>query len=143
MTTRPHTWAGLGGSSLGGAPLGGGEYTPTDLFSVVNEEMPSDADYIQSVVNPTHAPFELKLGNMVDPGIHTNHKLTIRLRKSLASGNHSAKIQLFDGSTLITEFIELNLTEHFTNKEFSLSEVEASNITNYNNLRVRIIANPV
>lgn len=51
----------------------------TDLYASLDEATASDADYIQSSVNPSSDVAEVALSDVADPGVHTGHIIRFRV----------------------------------------------------------------
>jgi len=81
--------------------------------------------------------YEAALSILTDPLDDTGHKLSIRARKANAIDSGTLRVWLMQGTTEITS-VDITLTDSFVTTEHTLSEVEASNITVYGGLSVRL-----
>lgn len=102
-----------------------GAFTPDDDTSAVRSpESPQPAD-----------TFEVKLDPFcMDPLSSIDHKIKIRVR-----GGTDVKIQLFEGATLRAESGVFSPTNSYQTFEYTLSNVEADSITDYSDLRIRVV----
>jgi len=114
-----------------------GGWTTEPLWSKVDEEPYSDADYVQALQNAVNLAFTVALGSPNDPNVHTGHTLRIRAKCNVA---RAFKFELLQTSTVIHDSGSTNLTTSFAEYSFTLTEGEAANITNYAALRVRVTA---
>ena len=107
-----------------------------------------DSDYIYGTNNSTDV-YECSLDNVTDPNVHTGH--IVRWRQAQADsdagtpapssgGNNSTlDVLLIQGTTIIGGSTAISANEgSFAAGSFTLSAAEASNITDYTDLRVRI-----
>ncbi len=108
------------------------------LFDELDEAVPDDFTTAVSLIqNPVPADtFEVSLQNQTDPGIPGNHKIVIR-----AKGNGTTKFHalLLEGAVTRATTPDFILTEQFKTFTHTITNAEADSITDYNNLRVRII----
>lgn len=118
-----------------------GTWTTTDLFPKLHEFPADDTDFITSADNTAEDMCEIALSTVTDPGIHTEHVVYARFRKE-ASGGHNVGYQvwLYQGSTAIASNINTAFTDlSFVTVSNTLSATEAGNITDYSDLRVRLV----
>lgn len=96
---------------------------------------------IRSIVPPlTSDTFEVKLQNdCFDPLASDTHVIRWTAR---GKGNQ-VKVQLFQGVTLIAESPTVVLTEFFVDRTYTLSAGEADSITDYSDLRIRVVPSVV
>ncbi len=113
----------------------------TNLFDELDEDFADDdVSAVRGKQNADVADtFEVKLVPCLDPSISTGHKIRIRARGI----RDQIKIQLFQGVTLIAESGDFTLTGAFTTFEYTLSGGEADSITDYNDLRIRVVPSVV
>jgi len=128
--------------------ISSGTWTPVPggtLSSTIDEEFANDADYNQSANNPSNDEFEVSLENVVDPQIHTGHVVNYRYGKSSSAGKQiDITVSLRQGtSTQIASQTHVDVGAGFTAGSLTLSTIEASNITDYSDLRIRVVANSV
>lgn len=111
----------------------------TDLYAMLDESYPSDADYIRSASNPTADLCEVRLATLNDPLVGTGHKVKYRVDRE---GDATTQIvfYLMEGATQRATWTVVNAPGDPTDGEYALSEAEANAISDYSNLRVRIEA---
>lgn len=123
----------------------------TNIFQSIDETSPSDADYIQSALAPSSAPYVTKLSNLEDPLSSSNHVVRYRYAKSAAGGAQiNLTVQLRQGyvnegtpGTQIAEWTHTDIAETFTTAAQTLSGAEADAITDYTSLYLRFVATQV
>lgn len=113
----------------------------TELWDELDEVFPDeDASAVRGKQNADVADtFEVKLENCADPESDTGHTIRIRAR----GVRDQVKVQLYQGVTLIAESGNFALTGEFVTYEYTLSGGEADAITNYNDLRIRVVPSVV
>ena len=116
----------------------GGAWTTAPLYAKIDEEPYDDGDYVISPKTAANKSFTVGLGNPVDFGIHTDHTLRIRAKATLAGA--TLKFELLQGTTVIHDSGNQTLGVAFEEFNFTLSEGEAAEITDYTALRVRVTA---
>jgi len=111
----------------------------TELWDELNEITPDDdGSAVLSLINPTSADtFEVKLQSTGEPPTDFNHKIKFRVRSN--SGGGQIKAQLYQGTTLIAESPFETLTSSYQTFEYTLSGGEAGAITDYTDLRIRMV----
>ena len=114
-----------------------GVWTIEPLWSKVDEQPYSDADYVQAPQNAVNLAFTVGLGAPLDPANHTGHTLRIRAKCNVA---RAFKFELLQTSTVIHDSGSTNLMTSFAEYSFTLTEGEAASITDYTALRVRVTA---
>lgn len=120
-----------------GSDVSTGAWAATPLYEKIDEATCSDADYVQSANNPSSDTFECGLSSVSDPGVHTGHVLRCRV---VGSGTGTIDFGLYQGSTAIATYGATAWPASFTTWTLNLSEAQAGNITDYADLRVRVIA---
>jgi len=116
-----------------------GAWTTEPLWQKIDEEPYDDGDYVISPKTASGKAFTVGLSSVTDPEIHTGHTLRIRARVSAVSG--TIKFELLQGAVVIKDSGDIALdSSAFQEHSFTLSEIEAENITDYTALRVRITA---
>lgn len=121
----------------------------TGIYQSIDEVTPNDTDYITSEFDPSSSPYVTKLTAVTDPNVHTGHTVRYRARKNPSTGAQiDLVVELREGyvseasqGTLIASDTQLNLPSSFTTYSFTLSGVEAGNITDYTDLFLRFVAN--
>jgi hypothetical protein len=114
-------------------------WTPTPVAERLREPTPDETTYVTSS-NPTGDTFEVQFPPLAWPWPGA-HKLTVFLRKTDA-GNIPVTVALLQGSTLIA-FTTVQPSESFASAVLTLTAAEVGRITDYTNLRLRVIAGGV
>lgn len=114
-----------------------------NMVTAMDENQPGNdaTDYIWGCsVNVMEAHLE----DASDPGVNTDHTVYYQLRTSSNTGGTDYDFELRQGTTIIESWT-LNHTTYNTWQSLShtISEANAANITNYNDLRIRITADRV
>jgi hypothetical protein len=121
----------------------------TALAAAIDEGSASDADYIQSPVDPTNSGCRVKLASGTDPLSSTGHVIHWRIRKDTALGaTLNMTIKLYQGGgnvqgagTLIASFDRNNVDgSGWTTYDETLSGAQADSITNYADLYLEFYA---
>lgn len=107
--------------------------------SQIDEAVLDTADYVESPVNPTSSVFETKLGPLSDPGVDTGFVITVVL-EAVGAATSTAVVGLYQTTTLIASFTQSPVASTPTVYNFSLSALQASAITNFSDLRIRVTA---
>jgi hypothetical protein len=115
-----------------------------NLFGTVDEAVTDDADYLSSAEGPQDSPVVLRLSDLAVPSVRTGHTLTVRARG--VNGLPTVTIQLRQGyvseasqGTLIASTTP-TVTSSFANYTLNLTTPEATAISDYTALFVRIVA---
>lgn len=104
-----------------------------DLWDTVNEVTADDSDYI---IKPFNQELELGLEDANDPGVDTGHVIRIRWRFQSGIPN-DFQVRLMDGATVIQTSTVAGTTT-FGTDEVNISPTNATNITDYTDLRVNV-----
>lgn len=112
----------------------------TDIYATIDETTASDSDYVQTPNNPSTNIYKLKLTSGSDPGVDTGHVISYRYRKPEAAGTVNLKVRLVEGTTTRKEWTHSNIGTSWTTQVQTLSEAEASAITDYTNLYLELEA---
>lgn len=102
----------------------------TERYTHIDEETPSDADYISGYM--TAQVVGLSPGR--DPGVDTGMSIVARVK-----GQYNGEfmiVKLLQGSTEIVTVSSINLTTSFVTKTWSMPEANVANITNFRDLRL-------
>lgn len=116
-----------------------GVWTPTPLYQQIDEITPNDGDSINAGKNATGATFEVLLTSGNDPNLNTGH--IIRIRVSDDKNNATSDVYLYQGTTLIATIPTVSHTTTYTTHTYTLTGTEADSITDYTNLRLRVVSN--
>lgn len=105
----------------------------TALYSMIDEETPSDIDYIFATTKG--ASYQAKLQPVEDPSTTTDQIVKYRVRSYY---NNNIIVTLKQGSTVIATRTHTNVPNEWTTYSMILSEYEINAITDYTDLRVII-----
>jgi hypothetical protein len=108
--------------------------TGSDLFAMLDEETPVDADYIQTTSAST---CEIGLSNATDPGTSSGQVLRYRAKSDDAS---TLIAKLMEGATTIASRTHTNVPNTWTEYTMTLTGGECDAITDYADLRVKLEA---
>jgi hypothetical protein len=114
----------------------------TSLYAAIDEALADDADYIKSTMLASGASdtCEVLLGSLTAPDVDTNHTVRYRYR-SQGAATMNLTVSLRQGaSTEIAAWTHNGVGSSFVNAAQSLTELQASNITDYSDLRLRFVA---
>jgi len=114
-----------------------GAWTTEPLYEKIDEEPFDDGDFVESPKSATGDSFTIGLSTVTDPGVHTNHVVRIRAKTGVSG---TFKYELMQGAVIIKGSGDVVLTTAFAEYNMTLSEGEASNITDYPALWVRVTA---
>lgn len=109
----------------------------TNLYENVNEVSASDSDYNTSSTD--EAILEFNLTSVTDPENHASHVVRWRWQVSGGGGpKESGSVFLYEGGTLrATCADQATLPDSWTSDSYTLTTGEASNISDYSDLRIR------
>jgi len=112
--------------------------TGANLWSVLDETVQDNADYIYSPNNPTTQAFEVALGTLGDPAVGTGHVVYVGLH---AVGQDTTfSLSLMQGAAEIDAWDEVVTAGAIVTRGHTLGATEANSITDYSDLRVRGVA---
>jgi len=111
-----------------------GSWTTTPLYQKIDEVTPSDSDFIS--YENANTTCEVGLSDVTDPQDHTNHVIKIRARKA---GNAGITVYLYEEGMQEICSWSPTLTTSFAEYSRTLSEFEASMISEYGALSIRIV----
>ena len=111
-------------------------WSVTPLWSKIDEVTPDDGDLITtSGFDGEFGLCELGLTDVTEPDSDSGHTIRVRAKKTEVGGTSAAfRIRLLQGVTLIKSFTP-SVTTSFSTFSLTLTEAEASNITDYTDLR--------
>lgn len=116
----------------------------TELFSSIDEATPDDLDFITSrTIGAGEEDFcELALQDLPNPVVDFGHRIGIRYRKRVVAGTIPANliVELRQGATVIHTQTYSNVDTAWTQVEYEIPVAAAANITNYDDLRLRLRA---
>lgn len=107
------------------------------LYTSIDEvSSDSDSSYILASTNTTA---EVSLGALSDPGIHTGHEIHFWFRATGSGAPERIAVDLVQGTSVIeSSGTYTNRSGTYLETTFTIAEVNAANITDYTNLRIRI-----
>jgi len=108
--------------------------TGSDLFAMLDEETPADADYIHTASAST---CEIGLSDATDPGTSSGQVLRYRARSDDAS---TLIAKLMEGATTIASRTHASVPNTWTEYTMTLTGGECDAITDYADLRVKLEA---
>lgn len=116
----------------------------TNLYQMIDEQIPDDADYIKSsnIESGQDDTTKFGLASRTDPQTPDNHTVSARLRKTPVSGSLTTNcvVSLYQGVTLIAEWTESNVGTDWVTVEHTLTAGQANSITDYSALRLHFKA---
>lgn len=107
--------------------------TGSDLYAMLDEVSPNDADYISAA--SAGSVCRLGLGAVADPGTSSGQVVSYRASSSTGNG---LKVELMQGGTVIATWNHATLPATDTTYQQSLSAAECDAITDYTALSVRL-----
>jgi hypothetical protein len=113
------------------------------LYPNVNEVSPDDATLIRSGAMPSNDTCELGLDPLGEPEVDTGHIVRYRHKESGAATTLDLTVSLYQEATLIASWTTAKVGTSYVTTTQNLSEAEAGAITDYADLRLRLMANQV
>jgi len=116
----------------------------TNGFAQIDEVTASDADFAYGS-NGGGNTLEVGLSSVTDPQVSSGHTIRYRVAKVdggvlSSSGNSvTATVSLYQGGTPIASDTDRTVNATWTEYSFTLSAGQANSITNYSDLRIRIV----
>ncbi|MBA7465175.1 hypothetical protein ES707_00337 [subsurface metagenome] len=111
-----------------------GGWATAPLWEKLDEEPFDDADYIESPKSATGASFTIGLSGVIDPEVHTDHIIRIRVKTGVSG---TFRYELMQGAVVIKDSGDVVLSTVETEYNMMLSEAEAGNISDYEALSLR------
>ena len=118
-----------------------GGWTVIPLWDKLDEAAPDDAaSEVSSSSDPIIDAFEVLLSSVIDPASSIGH--IVRYRVAM-TGTKATTVDaaLYQGATMIAADVQQVPTAAYQTFSFTLSGAQADAITNYSDLRVKLIAN--
>jgi hypothetical protein len=116
----------------------------TELFSSIDEADPDDLDFIQSRTLGVGEEdiCEMALQDLPNPAVDYGHRIEIRYRKRNVAGTITANVtvELRQGTTVIDTRTFSDVGTGWTSIQYEIPSLSAANITNYDDLRLRLRA---
>lgn len=114
----------------------------TDLYTMIDEAVADDSDYIESGSAPSDDECIVDISTITDPAVSTGHIVRYRYKKDIAAGaSINLTVGLYQDTTKIAEQSHTGISSNWTAGSFTLSEAETDNITDYSDLKLRFKAN--
>ena len=117
----------------------------TNLYASIDESSASDSDYIKATDEGYGSGSDIVciigLSDINTPDGDADHKIKYRASDDTGSGAMSLKVELLEGSTVRKTNTNRRLTSSLATYTINLTTSEASNISDYTNLRLRFTAN--
>jgi len=119
------------------------------LYDDIDEISTDDNDYIQSSNDPSSDTCEIELSDITDPEVDTGHIIRYRYGTGMSGTGKPSEIdlvvRLMGGSTEIASWTHSNLAGNspFVTSTQTLTQAQASAISDYTNLRVIFTATKV
>ena len=117
----------------------------TNLYASIDESSASDSDYIKATDEGYGSGSDIVciigLSEINTPDGDADHKIKYRASDDTGSGAMSLKVELLEGSTVRKTNTNSSLTSSLATYTINLTTSEASNISDYTNLRLRFTAN--
>ena len=107
-----------------------------NLWDVTSDQ--SDGTYAE-LTTLGSSEFIVTLSGLTDPGVHTGH--VIKMKAAMSSSSQNFTLKLYEGATQRKSASHTVSSPTFTEFTTTLSEAEASAITDYTNLKVGVTAN--
>ncbi len=122
------------------ADISTGSWTTTPLWDKIDEVSADDATtQAQSSNRPSNDTFEVRLSPVTDPLTGSGHIVRIRM---YGTSGHTWSAYLYKGTTLVKTLVSgAAVPSSYTTYSYTLTAQEADSITDYTDLRVRIVAN--
>jgi hypothetical protein len=111
----------------------------TILYTAIDEVAPSDADYIQSALNPVNDICKIKIGT-TESGFLEPFTVSYRFGK-IGAGSGTLTIRLLQGTTQIASWEEASPSETLVTRNRTLTNGEFTSITDFTDLYFEFKAN--
>lgn len=109
----------------------------TDLYTVLDETVPDDADYVMSPFEAGPSMVEFQLSSVPDPEVFEGHKVRYRYKKDPPDTIFRLTVRLVQGTTTIAEWVHEDILHPFILIEQELTPTQADSITDYSDLRLQ------
>ncbi len=126
----------------GGGPLAWGDINGGNnngiLYEEIDEVTANDTDYIDHAIPFAATTYRNNLSDVTDPLTSSGHIIKWRYKKVLSGITVNARLELYQGNTLIVARQFNNIGTTFTQDTYTLSAAEADSIADYSDLKVRV-----
>ena len=114
-----------------------GTWTPVPQWSRLDDN--DDTDYVSATATGTD---EVGLTHIADPGVDTGHVIRFRARATGSGPDEQMQVSLYQGGTLVAQTAVTSITprDSFNTYSYTLTSGEAAAITDYADLRLRLVA---
>lgn len=109
----------------------------TNIWDTLNDN--TTTEYIESL-NGNNTTGEFGLTTITDPVSSIDHNIRFSMQGTGSGGPERLNVQLFQGGTLIAQSGNMTSRGSWTTQLYLLSAAEADAITNYADLRFKIIS---
>lgn len=109
----------------------------TNLFGVLDEVSPDDADFIKSPYGPGADTVEFQLAPGSTPAGNDGHRLVYRYAKDPPAERKQLTVRLLEGAVIIATWTHTDQQHTFIEASQTLTEAQADSINDYTNLRVQ------
>lgn len=114
------------------------------LWSTIDEIIPDESDFMKSPAEPVVPRVaEVSLTDVTPPLVDLYHTVRYRIGAAQLGSKVKLTVVLLQGATEIGSWEHINISTVPETFEQTLTELQASTITNYNDLRLRFIAAPL
>ena len=114
----------------------------TNIYQSIDEEAPSDADYIQSEEFPSTSAYKASMSIADDPAVSGSHYIEYRYQKS-GTAQIDLVVRLKQGGATIATWTHTNIPATWTDASQTLTTSEADSITDYTALDLEFEANQI
>ncbi|WP_141575824.1 hypothetical protein [Actinomadura sp. WMMA1423] len=132
QTARPQSDVTIGGYTA--EPTVG---TGVPLAARIGEAARDDATYLRSPAGPTSAVYEARLNAVEDPGVDTGFSFTVVLSSGGGATSAQCEVALVQGTTVISSTTFTDLPATPTVYTLNVTALEAANINDFGDLRLR------
>ena len=109
-------------------------------WSTIDEVTADDGDYAESGGNPANDILIVGLGDVTDPNQDSDHTLRYRYQNTTTEGIDLV-VKLKQGASTIATFTHTSISDSWTTTSSALTQAQASNISDYTDLRISFDAN--
>lgn len=139
-----NTWNGVGVLPASDISVGNWKTeagATSNLFQSLDETNANDADYIISELAPNQSAVEIKFASATDPAVSDRHYVTYRYGKTVNNGRRVDQVIYFkSGATVIAQWTHTDVPYGITEVTQLLTSTQTDAITDYTDLRLRIVA---
>jgi len=117
----------------------------TNLYATIDEDVVDDADYVRCALSPVADDvYEADLATIDDPRTSSGYVATYRAWKDAVGGDAiRLQVDLVENTTVRATWVHADLSTTPTTYQQTLTAVEADNLVDHGNLRLRFSARKV